>query len=67
MTNTIEEGGAGEIKLREIKSIKFTDPNKMNIHAERINKPVKIKMCSRSTKMINSLSYINYSLVPNFN
>jgi hypothetical protein len=57
----------GEIKLREIKTIKFTDPNKMNINAERINKPVKIKTRSRSTKMINSLSYINYSWVRNFN
>jgi hypothetical protein len=31
------------------------------------NKPVKIKTCSRTTKVINSLSYIHYSLVPNSN
>ncbi len=66
MTDTI--GGRGEIKLREKKKFKFTDHNKMNINVERINKPVKIKTCSKGTqKVINSLSYIDYSLVPNSN
>jgi hypothetical protein len=36
--------------LREKNKIKFTDHNKMNINAERINKPVKIKTCSKGAQ-----------------
>ncbi len=60
-------GGGGD-KVEGKKKFKFTDHNKMNINVERINKPVKIKTCSKGTqKVINSLSYIDYSLVPNSN